>query len=362
MSRAQAESIEIRALSKSYGGFAALDSVDLDIRGGEFLTLLGPSGSGKTTLLMVLAGFVRPSSGTVRVGGQDLTRVPPHKRDFGMVFQSYALFPHMSVFENVAYPLKLRGLDRPAIARKVEDALRLVQLEHLAERGVHQLSGGQRQRIALARAVVFEPRLLLMDEPLSALDKKLREQMQIENRHLHEKLGITTVYVPHDQRAPLTMSDRIAVINDGRVVQVAGPTELYNRPADAFVADFVGESAMLPVEATNGGYLFQGRALQAVAPARGAPDAKGFLVVRPEKLEFFKDGMEADHNRFDGLIEEVVYQGETLFARIRLDEGPSLTIRRSTRREVLRAIGEPGGRIALALHGEDSVVVPERRP
>ena len=361
MSRAHAESIDIRSLTKRYGSFAALDAVDLDIAGGEFLTLLGPSGSGKTTLLMVLAGFVRPTSGAVKVGGQDLTRVPPHKRNFGMVFQNYALFPHMSVFDNIAYPLKLRGLGREAIRGKVEESLRLVQLEHLAERGVHQLSGGQRQRIALARAVVFEPRVLLMDEPLSALDKKLREQMQIEIRHLHEELGITTVYVTHDQREALTMSDRIAVINDGRVIQVAEPAALYNRPADAFVADFIGESSMLEVTANGAGYSFQGRPVVAVATGDGRAPSSGFLVVRPEKLELFDATMAADHNRFDGLIEEVVYQGETLFARIRLDEGPHLTLRRTTGREATRAIGAAGGRIALALHHEDSVVVPERR-
>ena len=356
-----AESIDIRALTKRYGSFAALDSVDLHIEGGEFLTLLGPSGSGKTTLLMVLAGFVRPTSGAVEVSGQDLTRVPPHKRDFGMVFQNYALFPHMSVAENIAYPLKLRGLDRQAVAAKVVDALRLVQLEHLAERGVHQLSGGQRQRIALARAVVFEPRVLLMDEPLSALDKKLREQMQIEIRHLHEKLGITTVYVTHDQREALTMSDRIAVINEGRLIQVAGPAEIYNRPADAFVADFVGESTMLPVVANGAGYSFNGRSIVAVPPMGGPVRGQGFLVVRPEKLELYDASMAGDHNRFDGLIEEVVYQGETLFARVRLDEGPDLTLRRTTGRQATQAIGKAGGRIALALHHDDSVVVPERR-
>jgi putative spermidine/putrescine transport system ATP-binding protein len=361
MTGVRAEAIDIRALTKRYGGFAALDRVDLHIEGGEFLTLLGPSGSGKTTLLMVLAGFVRPTSGAVEVGGQDLTRVPPHKRDFGMVFQNYALFPHMSVAENIAYPLKLRGLDRDAIGGKVEDALRLVQLEHLAERGVHQLSGGQRQRIALARAVVFEPRVLLMDEPLSALDKKLREQMQIEIRHLHEKLGITTVYVTHDQREALTMSDRIAVINEGRVIQVAEPALLYNRPADAFVADFVGESSMLPVEANGSGYTFHGRPLQAITPGEGAAPARGLLVVRPEKLELFEPGMEADHNCFEGVIEEVVYQGETVFARIRLDEGAELTLRRTTGRQATQALGDPGNRVVVALHEDDSVVVPERR-
>ncbi|MEO0764248.1 MAG: ATP-binding cassette domain-containing protein, partial [Pseudomonadota bacterium] len=213
----------------------ALDSVDLDIRQGEFLTLLGPSGSGKTTLLMVIAGFTRPDSGSLRFGSDEVIRQPPHKRDLGMVFQNYALFPHMSVAGNVAYPLKVRGVGAAEIGPRVEHALETVQLGGFGERRITQLSGGQRQRVALARAIVFEPRILLMDEPLSALDKKLRDHMQIELRHLHEALGMTTVYVTHDQREALTMSDRIAVINHGRLMQLGTPTEIYEAPANRFV-------------------------------------------------------------------------------------------------------------------------------
>ena len=215
--------LRIRGLSKHYGRTTALHEVDLDVDSGEFITLLGPSGSGKTTLLMILAGFVRPNGGSVMVGGEEIIVMPPHKRNVGMVFQNYALFPHMNVFENIAFPLRQRRVERKETAERVQKVLELVHLAGYGERRTDQLSGGQRQRVALARAIVFEPRILLMDEPLSALDKKLREQMQIEIRHLHQRLGMTTVYVTHDQREAITMSDRIAVMNQGRIVQLDTP-------------------------------------------------------------------------------------------------------------------------------------------
>ena len=223
MARDASLPITVRQITKSYGSVRALDQVDLDIRSGEFLTLLGPSGSGKTTLLMVLAGFTRPDHGSLKFGETEVIRLAPHKRGIGMVFQSYALFPHMSVGANIAFPLRLRGVAKPDIARRVEQALALVQLAGYATRRVDELSGGQRQRVALARAIVFEPRILLMDEPLSALDKQLREHMQIELRRLHEQLGMTTVYVTHDQREALTMSDRVAVLNHGKLMQYGPP-------------------------------------------------------------------------------------------------------------------------------------------
>ncbi|MFT6704825.1 MAG: putative spermidine/putrescine transport system ATP-binding protein, partial [Gammaproteobacteria bacterium] len=239
--------ISVQGLTKKYGKLYALDNVDLNIKSGEFLTLLGPSGSGKTTLLMAIAGFNRPDAGSIRFGEDEVILTPPHRRNVGMVFQSYALFPHMSVAGNIAFPLKLRGVKTAEAAQRVQEALATVQLDGLGDRGIEQLSGGQRQRVALARAFVFRPRILLMDEPLSALDKKLREQMQIELKHLHHQLGVTTVYVTHDQREALTMSDRIAVINDGKITQIDTPHVIYNQPANAFVADFIGESTMLPL-------------------------------------------------------------------------------------------------------------------
>jgi putative spermidine/putrescine transport system ATP-binding protein len=354
---AKSEPIRFEGVTKSFGTFTALSEINLEIGSGEFLTLLGPSGSGKTTLLMVLAGFARASRGRVLVGNEDMTRVPPHKRDFGMVFQNYALFPHMDVTGNVTYPLKLRGIPKSEIGTRVKRALDLVQLSHLADRSVDQLSGGQKQRIALARAIVFEPRVLLMDEPLSALDKNLREQMQIEIRNLHETLGITTVYVTHDQREALTMSDRVVVIDAGRIVQCDTPRAIYERPADSFVADFIGESTLLPVERKGGGYALAGTPLKL---GEAAPDGQ-FLVLRPEKLGFHEPGTEGEVNLFEGSLQQIVYQGETLLAQIRLGNGLPVNLRLSTRREVMARLPKTGAPITLALHRDDTVIVPEHR-
>ncbi|HXG28443.1 MAG TPA: ABC transporter ATP-binding protein, partial [Nevskiales bacterium] len=240
--------VSIRSASKRYDTLVALDSITLDIEAGEFVSLLGPSGSGKTTLLGILGGFVLPSSGSVWIGDRDITYVPPHKRDIGIVFQNYALFPHMTVGENVAFPLRARRLPKATWPKKVREALAMVELAGYEERRISQLSGGQRQRVALARAIVFEPRLILMDEPLSALDKQLRENMQIELRHLHKKLEATIVYVTHDQREALTMSDRVAILRNGRLIQIGTPDQLHDHPVDSFVASFIGESTLLPVE------------------------------------------------------------------------------------------------------------------
>ena len=350
-----ARHIAIEGVTKAYGGFKALDDVDLDVERGSFVTLLGPSGSGKTTLLMVLAGFARPTAGRVLVGGEDVTRVPPHKRGFGMVFQNYALFPHMTVGQNVAYPLRMRGAPKRESADKVEAALALVQLGHLKDRRVGQLSGGQKQRIALARAVVFEPNVLLMDEPLSALDKKLREQMQIEIRHLHERLGITTIYVTHDQREALTMSDRVAVIQAGRIAQVDRPEALYNRPTSAFVADFVGDSTMLRVEPGPNGPTLGGRALKTEAPP---PLDAGLVVIRPEKLDLLDGEAPPDVNVLDGHLEETVFQGDTQLVVVRLADGQSVSLRGPTRREALERMPGQGEAVRLSLHAADTILVP----
>jgi len=234
--------ISITNIRKTYGNYVALDNVSLDIAAGEFLTLLGPSGSGKTTLLMALAGFVRPEQGTLTIGGQEVTPLPPNRRNIGVVFQNYALFPHMSVSGNVEYPLRLRGVSKAEAHEKAEAALARVKLSGFGARDIAALSGGQRQRVALARAIVFEPRVMLMDEPLSALDKNLREHMQFEIRKLHDDLGVTTIYVTHDQREALTMSDRIAVMDAGRIQQIGAPQEIYRLPRNRFVADFMGEA------------------------------------------------------------------------------------------------------------------------
>ncbi|MEM9783780.1 MAG: ABC transporter ATP-binding protein, partial [Pseudomonadota bacterium] len=314
--KGEALPITIRGVTKTYGSVHALDDVDLDVRSGEFLTLLGPSGSGKTTLLMVIAGFTRPDSGSLRFGAQEMIRTPPHRRDLGMVFQNYALFPHMTVAGNVAYPLKIRRLPAAEIGERVERALETVQLGGYGDRQITQLSGGQRQRVALARAIVFEPRILLMDEPLSALDKKLRDRMQIELRHLHEQLSMTTVYVTHDQREALTMSDRIAVINDGRLMQLGDPAEIYDRPANRFVADFIGESAFLSATRDGNTVSYRGRPLAVdAAPPEGD---RLVLMLRPERLQLVNGEADPAVNRFDAAVEDVVYQGDSYLLCARL--------------------------------------------
>jgi spermidine/putrescine ABC transporter ATP-binding subunit len=245
------EAITISGVSKQFGSIVGVDRVDLEVEAGEFLSLLGPSGSGKTTLLMMLAGFETPSSGSIALGGRDLTRVPPNKRGIGMVFQRYALFPHMSVAQNVAFPLKMRGVSRAETAPLVEQALARVRLEGYGGRMPGQLSGGQQQRVAVARALVFQPPVLLMDEPLGALDKKLRQELQIEIKTLHAALGVTIIYVTHDQEEALTMSDRIAVMDKGRIQQLGSPIALYHEPESGFVADFIGKMNFIPGTVTG---------------------------------------------------------------------------------------------------------------
>ncbi|MDH3221408.1 MAG: ABC transporter ATP-binding protein [Gammaproteobacteria bacterium] len=354
--------IHIQGLTKRYGNLYALDSVDLEVRSGEFLTLLGPSGSGKTTLLMAIAGFNRPDAGSIRFGDTEVITTPPHKRNVGMVFQSYALFPHMSVAENIAFPLKLRGVSAAEIAERVETALATVQLDGLGDRGIEQLSGGQRQRVALARAFVFRPRILLMDEPLSALDKKLREQMQIELKHLHEQLGVTTVYVTHDQREALTMSDRIVVINEGKLAQIDTPHAIYNHPANAFVADFIGESTMLPLTRDSAGKLFFADHLVESGPET-EPGSEWSLVIRPERLFVIKDGAEVDPDQaiaFTGEIRDFVFQGETAFALMSLSDGHVLSFRFGTDSLSQNSL-RPGDRITLGLKRHDLIIIPRGR-
>ena len=350
--------IRIRDLTKRYGSVHALNSVDLDVHSGEFLTLLGPSGSGKTTLLMAIAGFNRPDSGSIRFGQDEVILTPPHKREVGMVFQSYALFPHMTVAENIGFPLKLRGISGAERAMRVEGALETVQLSGFGARNIDQLSGGQRQRVALARAFVFGPRILLMDEPLSALDKKLRERMQIELKHLHRKLGVTTVYVTHDQREALTMSDRIAVISDGELVQLDAPEAIYNCPANAFVADFIGESTMLPLTRDDAGALsFRG---QKIGDA-GTDQAKDWtLVVRPERLFFAEAGAETDDQAIvlKGVLRESVFQGESEMALVAIDDDTEVAVRFGTGGRASPAGGSTGDQVSIGLDRNDAIIIP----
>ena len=348
--------ITIRQVTKAYGLMRALDEVDLDIHSGEFLTLLGPSGSGKTTLLMVLAGFVRPDHGSVQFGDVEVIRAPPHKRDIGVVFQNYALFPHMSVAENIAFPLRMRHIPKAEIAPKVERVLDTVQLAGFGARRVTQLSGGQRQRVALARAIVFEPRILLMDEPLSALDKQLRDRMQIELRTLHDRLGMTTICVTHDQREALTMSDRVAVINHGRVQQLDAPRMIYEHPANRFVAEFLGESAFLPVDHVGGTFQFAGQPLRVADP----PGAGGpwLLMIRPERLHIVAETTGGSLNLLHGRLQDVIFQGESVLLEVKLSDGTILPVRSSSGRGALAAVPAPGAPITLGLAPEDTFLVP----
>jgi putative spermidine/putrescine transport system ATP-binding protein len=347
--------ITIRNVTKTYGSVHALNDVSLDVRSGEFLTLLGPSGSGKTTLLMVLAGFTRPDCGSLKFGDREVIRTPPHLRDVGMTFQSYALFPHMTVAGNVGYPLRLRKVPKAEIAERVEAALETVQLGGFGSRRIDQLSGGQRQRVAVARAIVFAPRILLMDEPLSALDKKLRDQMQIELRHLHETFGMTTVYVTHDQREALTMSDRIAVVNHGRIMQLATPRDLYERPANRFVADFIGESTFLPVTRSGDGIAYAG---QALLHEGALPDAKDLLLmVRPERVIVSSQGPCEGMNNFSATATEVVYQGDSFLLHARLATGDQIVMRGPMRGLHGAVLPSVGAALTLSLAPQDTVVI-----
>ena len=350
--------ITVRNITKTYGDVYALNDVSIDVNSGEFLTLLGPSGSGKTTLLMVLAGFTRPDRGSLLFGDREVIRTPPHQRDVGMVFQNYALFPHMSVAGNVGYPLRLRRVAKGDIEERVEQALETVQLGGYGRRGIDQLSGGQRQRVALARAIVFEPRILLMDEPLSALDKKLRDRMQIELRRLHEQLGMTTVYVTHDQREALTMSDRIAVINHGRLMQLDAPETIYNRPANQFVADFLGESTFLPVERRDGKICYRGAPLRiAAAP----PEGDLLLLLRPERIRLLDAERSPDAasqmNVFPASVTDIVYQGESYLLYGRLSNGEEISLRGAARSDAWAQLPKVGDAVTLGLHADDAVLV-----
>jgi putative spermidine/putrescine transport system ATP-binding protein len=357
MERIAKAGVSIRSAAKRYGSVVALDDVSLDIAPGEFVSLLGPSGSGKTTLLGILGGFVQPSSGSVWVGERDVTFMPPHKRDIGIVFQNYALFPHMTVGQNVAFPLRARREPKAGWSRKVADALAMVDLAGYENRGIAQLSGGQRQRVALARAMVFEPQLILMDEPLSALDKQLRETMQIELRRLHRKLEATIVYVTHDQREALTMSDRVAVMKNGRLVQIDTPERLYDRPCNAFVASFIGEAKMLPVTRAGADAVTLGDTVLRVAHPLPHDDTL-LLAVQTEKLIIDDGQHRPGANRMQCRVTEVLYQGESLRVFGTLVDGTPISLRQPGSHDARRRIPAPGAQMTVVLDPQDTIVVP----
>jgi len=323
--------VRLDALRKTYDGLSyAVDDLSLSIFRGEFLTLLGPSGSGKTTTLMMLAGFERPTSGDIMLEGRSIRDLPPHERDFGMVFQNYALFPHLSVADNIAFPLTVRKLPRAEIGKRLGRALEMVQLTGLERRLPAQLSGGQQQRVALARALVFEPRLVLMDEPLGALDKRLREQMQYEIKRLHRALGLTIVYVTHDQIEAMVLSDRVAVFHRGGIRQLDTPRAIHENPANGFVARFMGEtnSALGKVESVAEGRvclrLDQGHAVLGVCRRPAARGERMLMSVRPERVRLAPPA--SFENSFDAVVEDLTYLGDRLVAVVRLSSGFALSV------------------------------------
>jgi spermidine/putrescine ABC transporter ATP-binding subunit len=326
--------VEFRGVEKRYavGDPPAVAGLDLSIERGEFLTLLGPSGSGKTTTLMMLAGFETPSEGDILLGGASLARRPPYRRNMGVVFQNYALFPHMSVAENIAFPLKVRGIKRSEAAAKVAKALALVKLDGLGDRRPDALSGGQRQRVALARALVFEPDLVLMDEPLGALDRQLREHLQVEIKRIQRAMGLTIVYVTHDQDEALTMSDRIAVFAGGRIQQIGRPNAIYEAPSNAFVAGFVGENNMLAgtVVTTYEGLcaikLAGGQIVRAVMTGELMPGDAAIAAIRPEHVEM-RSAASPCCNAIEARVEELAYHGDHSRIHAALGEGNALLIR-----------------------------------
>jgi spermidine/putrescine ABC transporter ATP-binding subunit len=312
----------------------AAEDVSVAIAPGSFFTLLGPSGSGKTTTLMMVAGFVTPTRGDILVDGVSVARLPPQKRDLGMVFQSYAVFPHLTVFENVAFPLQVRGVARAEVRRQVGEALALVRLEGYERRLPRQLSGGEQQRVALARALVFRPRVLLMDEPLGALDKNLRSHMQIELKRIQRHLHVTVVYVTHDQEEALTMSDRVAVMRAGRIEQVGTAAELYESPVNPFVADFLGESNFLEgvvvAELPGGQYLVRGAGgleFRGVGPEPLRPGQPVTAAVRPEKLTPAEVAAPGASNTGKGVVEEIVYAGDATRYRVALGAAGAVTVK-----------------------------------
>ncbi len=327
--------VVLRRVVKTYGRFTAVHGLDLDIEPGEFITLLGPSGSGKSTTLMMIAGFETPSAGEILVAGRSVVLTPPNRRNIGMVFQNYALFPHMTVADNIAFPLRQRRTPRAQTARRVREALEMVQLQGLEARFPQQLSGGQQQRVAIARATIFSPPVLLMDEPLSALDKQLREGLLLEIKRLHATLGITFIYVTHDQREALVMSDRVAVMNNGRIEQIDTPRGLYDRPANRFVASFVGETnffTLIPGENSQGCGHTVSIGREALRVPAGSPVGASTCMIRPEKIIVRSDGSgDPAVNALRAVIRQTVFMGDSIRYIVEAECGNLIAVKRPHR-------------------------------
>jgi len=355
--------VRLDRIRKTFGSVIAVSDLSLEIEPGEFITFLGPSGSGKTTMLMMIAGFEFPDGGEIYVDSKPVVAVPPYRRGIGMVFQNYALFPHMTVAENIGFALKQRGVAKAEIAREVAGALDVVRLRGYQGRYPRQLSGGQQQRVALARAIVFKPRVLLMDEPLSALDKKLREELQLEIKRLHRQLGITFIYVTHDQREALIMSDRVAVMNEGRVEQLGSPSDLYDRPSNRFVAAFIGESNFLEgtvvaAEAKEATVRVAGAMVRAVAVAPPAVGAPAVLAIRPEKISFkgADRGTDSrDLNTLTAVVRDVTFVGEMHRYVLEIAPATAVVLKQQHRFPIRpRAVDE---RVEIEWHMQDTLLV-----
>jgi putative spermidine/putrescine transport system ATP-binding protein len=354
-------SVKFESVSKNYGDFAALHPTSLEVREGEFFTLLGPSGSGKTTILNLIAGILVPSAGRIAIGERDVTKLPPAARELGMVFQNYALMPHMTVFDNVAYGLRVRHVGKDEIKRRVEEALELVQLPAMTKRYPKELSGGQQQRVALARSLVYNPKLILMDEPLSALDKKLRDQMQLQIKHLHSALGVTIVYVTHDQSEALMLSDRICLMNGGRIEQLGSPTDLYFEPRSEFAADFLGESNLFDAEVVDNGSgvsirMHDGMIINGVAGAKPSPGTQVKVMIRPECLS---PRPMPNSLHLEAKIAETLLLGGVTEVRTKLATGEIIAMRELTSR--LFNLPEQGSTIKLYFDPKEVVVVGDPR-
>lgn len=352
--------LSIQGATKYYGSFKAVDAVHLDVKKGEFLTILGPSGSGKTSLLKLIAGFEEVSSGAIYLNDQEITKKKPYERDIGMVFQNYALFPHMTVAENIAYPLTLRKVPKSEVRERVEKVLDMVHLGSLGSRYPKQLSGGQQQRVAIARAIVFNPPLLLLDEPLGALDKNLRERMQLEIKHIQERIGITTISVTHDQEEALTMSDRICVMNHGRVEQISSPRELYRLPCNRFVAEFIGEINLLGGEVAGKNNdasivrLFDDQSVVLHSHGTSKEQEKVFIALRPENIHLIHAAGELE-NTLPVTVEEKIYLGESIKLKARTVFDQEITVRVPAGREAELVIGQE---VLVGWNSTDTITIP----
>ena len=349
--------LRLSRLSKRYPNQIAVDALDLEVQSGEFLTLLGPSGSGKTTTLMMVAGFTPPSDGDILLNDRSIAGLAPERRNIGVVFQNYALFPHMTVADNVGFPLKMRGLPRAAIEEKVRGALRLVRLEGFDARLPKQLSGGQQQRVAFARALVFDPDLLLMDEPLGALDKNLREQMKFELKRIHAQLGVTVLYVTHDQEEALTMSDRVALMNDGVIAQLGTARDLYERPATRFVAEFIGESNVIEgaLESASSFVATDGLRFALAGSDEAAVGRRATLVMRPEKLSLARRA--PDERSVRGQVRERVYVGD--FTRYRVELAKDLVVTVKVQNNRSAVIAEEAEAVELFFDPADARILQQ---